>query len=159
MVIASKSRQLNGATRQVTGKLVSRDKPWKIKGSSRDSKQVASCRQVKLIEIDQFTKQSGRYRPLCKNRLEMNLFMSKKWWRAAGIRALKTVCQTLASTLPVGFVVTPVMIQQLDWSTVYVVLAWLGTGLLSGVVSMLTSLAGLPEVDDDDDSDAGLPVY
>ena len=52
-----------------------------------------------------------------------------------------------------------VMIQQLDWSAVYVVLAWLGTGLLSGVVSMLTSLAGLPEVDDDDDSDAGLPVY
>lgn len=85
--------------------------------------------------------------------------MSKKWWRAAGIRALKTVCQTLASTLPVGFVVTPVMIQQLDWSAVYVVLAWLGTGLLSGVVSMLTSLAGLPEVDDDDDADAGLPVY
>lgn len=72
--------------------------------------------------------------------------MSKKWWKAAGIRALKTVCQTLASTLPVGFVVTPVMIQQMDWSAVYVVLAWLGTGLLSGVVSMLTSLAGLPEV-------------
>lgn len=85
--------------------------------------------------------------------------MSKKWWRAAGIRALKTVCQTLASTLPVGFVVTPVMIQQLDWSAVYVVLAWLGTGALGGVASLLTSMAGLPEVDDDDDSDAGLPVY
>jgi hypothetical protein len=75
--------------------------------------------------------------------------MPRKWWRAAGIRALKTVCQTLASTLPVGFVVTPVMIQQLDWSAVYVVLAWLGTGLLSGVVSMLTSLSGLPEVQDE----------
>ena len=84
--------------------------------------------------------------------------MSKKWWKAAGIRALKTVCQTLASTLPVGFVVTPVMIQQLDWSVVYVVLAWLGTATLNGIVSMLTSLAGLPEVDDDRDSDAGLPV-
>ena len=84
--------------------------------------------------------------------------MSKKWWRAAGIRALKTVCQTLASTLPVGFVVTPVMIQQLDWSVVYVVLAWLGTAILNGIASMLTSLAGLPEVDDDRDSDAGLPV-
>ena len=88
---------------------------------------------------------------------EMNV-MSKKWWRAAGIRALKTVCQTLASTLPVGFVVTPVMIQQLDWSVVYVVLAWLGTAALNGIVSMLTSLAGLPEVDNDRDSDAGLPV-
>lgn len=84
--------------------------------------------------------------------------MSKKWWKCAGIRALKTVCQTLASTLPVGFVVTPVMIQELDYSMVYIVLAWLGTGILSGVVSMLTSLAGLPEVDDDRDSDAGLPV-
>lgn len=72
--------------------------------------------------------------------------MSKLWWRAAGIRALRTVCQNLASTLPVGFVVTPVMIQQLDWSFVYVLLAWLGTGLLAGFVSMLTSLAGLPEV-------------
>lgn len=72
--------------------------------------------------------------------------MSKKWWKAAGIRALKTVCQTLASTLPVGFVVTPVMVQNMDWSMVYVVLAWLGTGLLSGGVSFLTSLAGLPEV-------------
>lgn len=75
--------------------------------------------------------------------------MSKKWWKAAGIRALKTVCQTLASTLPVGFVVTPVMIQQLDWSVVYVVLAWLGTAILNGIVSMLTSLAGLPEVQDE----------
>lgn len=72
--------------------------------------------------------------------------MSKKWWKCAGIRALKTVCQTLASTLPVGFVVTPVMIQELDYSIVYIVLAWLVTGVLSGIVSMLTSLAGLPEV-------------
>ena len=75
--------------------------------------------------------------------------MSKKWWKAAGIRALKTICQTLASTLPVGFVVTPVMIQQMDWSAVYVVLAWLGTGVLSGIASMLTSLAGLPEVENE----------
>lgn len=75
--------------------------------------------------------------------------MSKKWWKAAAIRALKTVCQTLASTLPVGFVVTPVMIQQMDWSAVYIVLAWLGTGVLSGIASMLTSLAGLPEVENE----------
>ena len=75
--------------------------------------------------------------------------MNKKWLKAALIRALKTVCQTLASTLPAGYVVTPVMIQELDISLVYIVLAWLGTGLLSGVISMLTSLAGLPEVDDE----------
>ena len=75
--------------------------------------------------------------------------MSKKWWRAAGIRALRTTCQELASTLPVGFIVTPVMVQQLHWSVVYVVLAWLGTGLLGGVASLLTSVAGLPEVPDE----------
>ena len=34
----------------------------------------------------------------------------KKWFRAAGIRALRTVAQSLASTLPVGFIITPVMI-------------------------------------------------
>lgn len=75
--------------------------------------------------------------------------MNKRWLKAALIRALKTVCQTLASTLPAGYVVTPVMIQELDISLVYIVLAWLGTGLLSGVISMLTSMAGLPEVDDE----------
>lgn len=72
---------------------------------------------------------------------------NKKWWKAAGVRALKTVAQTLASTLPVGFVITPVMIQDANWSYVYIILAWLGTGLVSGIASMLTSLAGLPEVD------------
>lgn len=74
--------------------------------------------------------------------------MSKKWWRAAGIRAIRTICQELVTTLPIGFVVTPIMIQTLDWSIVYVILAWLGTGLLGGLSSLLTSLAGLPEVDE-----------
>ena len=71
---------------------------------------------------------------------------TKKWLKAAGVRALRTVAQTLASTLPVGFVITPVMVQDADWSILYIVLAWLGTGLLAGVASLLTSLAGLPEL-------------
>lgn len=73
--------------------------------------------------------------------------MSKKWWKAAGIRALKTVCQELVTTLPAGIIVTPVMIQTMDISYIYVVLAWLATGVLGGIASLLTSLAGLPEVD------------
>ncbi len=72
--------------------------------------------------------------------------LSKTWLKAASVRAVKTVAQTLSSTLPVGFVVTPVMIQNANWSYLYVVAAWLGTGLLAGVASRLTSLAGLPEV-------------
>lgn len=72
----------------------------------------------------------------------------KRWAKAAGIRALKTVAQTLGSELPVGFVITPVMIQNADWSYLYIILAWLGTGLLAGFFSILTSLAGLPEVED-----------
>lgn len=75
--------------------------------------------------------------------------MSMKWWRAAGIRAIKTTCQTLAGMIPVGMIVTPVMVQEADWSMIYIVAAWLATGLIAGVASMLTSLAGLPEVDDE----------
>ena len=70
------------------------------------------------------------------------------FWKATLIRALRTVCQTLASMLPVGAVVTPSLLQSLDWSFLLVILAWIGTGLLSGVASILTSIAtGLPEVD------------
>ena len=76
--------------------------------------------------------------------------MYKDFWKAALIRAVRTVCQNLASTIPVGIVVTPVMLQQMDISVVYIVLAWLATGLLAGVVSLLTSIAtGLPEVDNE----------
>lgn len=72
---------------------------------------------------------------------------TKRWLKCAGIRALKTVAQTLGSTIPVGLVITPAMIEQANWSYLTIILAWIGTGLLSGVASLLTSLAGLPEVD------------
>ena len=75
--------------------------------------------------------------------------MTKKWLKCAGIRAVKTVAQTLASTLPVGFIVTPVMVQNADWTIIYSIGAWIATGLLSGIASLLTSLAGLPEVDEE----------
>ena len=62
--------------------------------------------------------------------------MSKKWWRAAGIRALKTVCQTAVAMIPAA-----VTIMQVDWVAV------IGTAVLAGICSLLTSLAGLPEVE------------
>ena len=57
------------------------------------------------------------------------------WLKAAGIRALKTVAQTAVALIPVG-----VSIQEVGW------LAVIGTAALAGVVSLLTSIAGLPEI-------------
>ena len=62
--------------------------------------------------------------------------MSKKWWKAAAVRALKTVCQTA-----VAMIGTSVVLSQVDW------VATASAAALSGVLSLLTSLAGLPEVE------------
>lgn len=59
---------------------------------------------------------------------------TKKWLKAAGVRAVKTVAQTAVAMLPAAATITAV-----DWKTV------VGTAALAGVVSMLTSVAGLPE--------------
>lgn len=61
--------------------------------------------------------------------------MNKKWFKAAGIRAIKTVAQTAVSMITVGQAVMDV-----DWIGI------LSVSLVSGVVSILTSVAGLPEV-------------
>lgn len=60
----------------------------------------------------------------------------KKWFRAAGIRALKTFAQTAVSMLTVGQAFLEV-----NWINV------LSVAGVSAVVSMLTSLGGLPEED------------
>lgn len=57
-----------------------------------------------------------------------------KWLRAALVRALKTVAQTAAATIG-----TAVMISEVDWRMV------MSAALLSGALSLLTSVAGLPE--------------
>ena len=73
---------------------------------------------------------------------------SRKFWKAALIRAIRTVCQDLGSTLPVGIIITPIMIQEADWTILYVIAAWLCTGLLGGVASLLMSIAtGIPEAE------------
>ena len=60
---------------------------------------------------------------------------SKIWWKAAGIRALKTVAQTALAALSTAYVLADV-----DW------LAVGSASVLAGILSLLTSLAGLPEV-------------
>ena len=75
--------------------------------------------------------------------------MNKTFWRAALIRAARTVAQNLASTLPVGIPVTVTMVKGFDMNIVWCVLAWLATGLLGGINSLLTSIAtGLPEAEE-----------
>ena len=62
--------------------------------------------------------------------------MNQKWWKAAGIRALKTVCQTAIATIG-----TAVVLSDVNWVAV------ISASALAGILSMLTSLAGLPEVE------------
>ena len=62
--------------------------------------------------------------------------MSKDWLKAAGIRAVKTVAQTAVALVSVGSVM-----QEVDWAMVG------SAALLSGILSLLTSVAGLPEAE------------
>lgn len=62
--------------------------------------------------------------------------MTKNWWKAAGVRAVKTVAQ--AAVAAIG---TTAMLSEVDWLVVG------STALLAGVLSLLTSVAGLPEVE------------
>ena len=74
--------------------------------------------------------------------------MNKTFWRAALIRALRTTAQVLGASLPVDIPVTVAMVKGLDINVLWAILAWLGTGLLSGLASILTSIAtGLPEAE------------
>lgn len=60
----------------------------------------------------------------------------KIWFKAASIRAIKTVAQTAIATIGSSMVITEV-----NWKVV------LSASLLAGLLSLLTSVAGLPEVD------------
>ncbi len=60
----------------------------------------------------------------------------KKWLKAASVRAVKTVAQTAVAT--VG---TSVILSEVDWLMV------VSASVLAGILSMLTSVAGLPEVE------------
>lgn len=59
----------------------------------------------------------------------------KLWLKCAGIRAIKTVAQTAVATIG-----ATVMISDVNWVTV------ISASVLAGLLSMLTSIGGLPEV-------------
>lgn len=59
-----------------------------------------------------------------------------QWFKAAGIRAIKTMAQTAVGTIGASALITDV-----DWKMI------LSASVLAGVVSLLTSIAGLPELD------------
>ena len=63
--------------------------------------------------------------------------MMKQWIKAAGVRAVKTVAQTC-----VAMIGTSVVISEVDWVMV------LSASVLAGILSLLTSVAGLPEVEE-----------
>ncbi len=60
-----------------------------------------------------------------------------QWLKAAGIRAIKTFAQTMIATIG-----TTAVIEQVDWRVV------LSASLLAALLSILTSIAGLPEVEE-----------
>lgn len=61
---------------------------------------------------------------------------TKEWFKAAGIRALRTIAQTAIATIG-----TSAVLAEVNWVAVA------SASVLAGILSMLTSLAGLPEVD------------
>ena len=62
--------------------------------------------------------------------------INKRWIRAAAVRAIKTVTQTAIATIG-----TSVVMNDVNWVMVG------SASLLAGILSVLTSIAGLPEVD------------
>ena len=60
----------------------------------------------------------------------------KLWFKAAGIRAIKTVAQTAVATIG-----TSAVLDEVNWMMVG------SASLLAGILSLLTSVAGLPEVE------------
>jgi hypothetical protein len=63
------------------------------------------------------------------------------WWKAAGIRAIKTIAQTAVATIG-----TSAVMSEVNWVMVA------SASVLAGVLSLLTSIAGLPELKNDEEN-------
>ena len=70
------------------------------------------------------------------------MFDFKKWIKAAGIRAIRTVAQTAAATIG-----TSAAMGDVNWQLV------LSSSVLAGILSLLTSVGGLPELESEDKFD------
>lgn len=66
----------------------------------------------------------------------MKEIFTKRWFEAAAIRAIKTMAQTFVATIG-----TAAVLQEVNWKLT------ISAAILSGILSMATSLAGLPEVE------------
>ena len=70
-----------------------------------------------------------------------NYIFSKEWFIKAGIRALKTIAQTAIATIG-----TTMLFNEVNWIVVG------SASLLAGILSLLTSIAGLPELEEEIDN-------
>ncbi len=64
--------------------------------------------------------------------------MNKAWWKAAGIRAIRTVAQAAIATIG-----SSVLFTEVNWTMVA------SASLLAGIISLLMSVAGLPELEEE----------
>ena len=68
----------------------------------------------------------------------MKTLKNKTWWKAAGIRAIKTMAQTAIAAIGAS-----TMITETNWAMVA------SATVMAGVLSLLTSVSGLPEVEEE----------
>lgn len=72
----------------------------------------------------------------------MEKLLSKSWWKAAGVRAIKTFSQTFLGSITVGMAMSDI-----NWLTVGSVSA------VAAILSLFTSVAGLPEISEKEEKD------
>lgn len=63
--------------------------------------------------------------------------LSKQWFKAAAVRAIKTIAQTAVATIG-----TAAVLSEINWQMV------VSASIVAGILSLLTSVAGLPEVEE-----------
>ena len=68
----------------------------------------------------------------------MKTLKNKAWWKAAGVRAVKTMAQAAVATIGAS-----TMITETNWAIVA------SATVMAGVLSLLTSVSGLPEVEEE----------